>query len=90
MINLNKYSQKEEEPKLGAIMENKIKWARENIPKWTKEKWEWLELLMENTHKMVIESNEKENIKKPKGRKKKAKPIDNKQTYLEKYMDLDN
>ena len=38
-----------------------------NIPAWTKEKWEWLELIIEKAPKILYEQTEKKETNKEKG-----------------------
>ena len=44
IITTNKKITKDKEPLLGQIL-----WVRENIPTWSKEKWDWLETIIEKS-----------------------------------------
>ena len=61
-----------------------IKWVRENIPKWNKQKWDWVDSIIEKSWQ-IINQNEKYGNKKKKkpGRPKKEEIINNKQTFIE-------
>ena len=41
---------KNEEPKIGEILTESIKWIRETIPKWKKKKWDYVESVTFKQH----------------------------------------
>ena len=71
-------------------MEKIIEWTRQNIPAWTKEKWKWLELIIEKAPKILYEQTEKKETNKKRGRPKKEKSPDKYQTKIDTFIDLEN
>ena len=74
-------------------MEKIIEWTRQNIPAWTKEKLEWLELIIEKAPKILYElyeQTEKKETNKKRGRPKKEKSPDTNQTKIDTFIDLEN
>ena len=49
-----------------------IKWVRENIPKWNKQKWDWVDSIIEKSWQ-IINQNEKYGNKQKKARKTKKR-----------------
>ena len=66
------------------------KWVRENIPKWNKQKRDWVDSIIEKCWQ-IINLNEKYGNKQKKkpGRPKKEEIINNKQTFIENYLGMD-
>jgi len=90
IISLNIKTPKNKNPVLGNKMEKIIEWTRQSIPAWTKEKWEWLELIIEKAPKILYEQAEKKETNKKRGRPKKEKSPDINQTKIDTYIDLEN
>ena len=70
-----------------------IKWVREIIPKWNKQKWDWADSIIEKSwqiNNQIVKYANKQ--KKKLGRPKKEQNINSKQTFIENYfgMDLSN
>ena len=78
IIITNKKIAKNKEPLLGQILEEKIKWVRENIPAWSKEKWDWLETIIEKSAKVIYDTPDE--VKEMKWQQSKK---------IDSYMDID-
>ena len=84
---------KNEEPKIGEILTESIKWIRETILKWKKKKWDYVESLIEKIKQInAQEYNKSKKIKNKKGpgRPKKEVSLDANQKKIDLYMDIEN
>ena len=67
-----------------------IKWVREIIPKWNKQKWDWDDSIIEKSWQINNQTKKYGNKQKKKlGRPKKEQNINSKQTFIENYLGMD-